>query len=264
MKIITLLNEKGGVAKTTIATHIAAGLAIRGYRVVLVDADPQGHATIAYGLAKEPAFYDLIVRGAAFKDVLRLVPPERYTVPDSAGDVRGQLYVIPSNIETRSIPTSIEDGFIVLKRMNELRQAVDYVIFDTSPTPSLLHGSIYMATDGILYPTKLEVWSFDGLRESMVHKNQFTPIRQQYNLPEIEILGIIPTMKRQKTIEHKENERILKERFGELVWEAMPERTIWAEAASAKKMVYSIAPGSKTEGDAWRIVDTLMERVHAR
>ena len=52
MKIITLLNEKGGVGKTTIATHIAAGLAIRGQRVVLVDADPQGHATIAFGLTK--------------------------------------------------------------------------------------------------------------------------------------------------------------------------------------------------------------------
>ena len=70
MKIVTLLNEKGGVGKTTLATHLAAGLAIRGKRVILVDADPQGHATIAFGLSKEPGFYDLIVRNAPFQKVL--------------------------------------------------------------------------------------------------------------------------------------------------------------------------------------------------
>ena len=77
MKVITLLNEKGGVAKTTMAVHAAAGLAIKGYKVVLIDADAQGHATIALGRQKEPGFYDLIVRGAPFDKVLRRINPER-------------------------------------------------------------------------------------------------------------------------------------------------------------------------------------------
>ena len=80
MKIITLLNEKGGVGKTTLATHIAAGLAFRGFRVVLVDADPQGHATVALGLPKEPGLYDLLVRDAPFKSVLRFIPAQVYQV----------------------------------------------------------------------------------------------------------------------------------------------------------------------------------------
>lgn len=262
MKIITLLNEKGGVGKTTLATHLAAGLAIRGNRVVLMDADAQGHATIAFGLPKEGGFYDLIVRNASYKDVLRLIPPERYCVPDEASTVRGQLYVVPSNVETRSIALNISDGFVVLKRLNELRAAVDYVVFDTSPTPSLLHGSIYMATDGILYPTKLESWSFDGLRESIAHKDQFAPIRQQYNLPEIVITGIIPTMMRAKTVEHAENFRILRESFGDLVWEPLPIRTTWAEAASARRTVFAYAPGTPTEREAWRLIDQFVERIH--
>ena len=65
--IISIASQKGGVGKTTLATHIAAGLAVKGHRVVLVDSDPQGHATVALGLPKEPGLYDLLVRDASFK-----------------------------------------------------------------------------------------------------------------------------------------------------------------------------------------------------
>lgn len=262
MKIITLLNEKGGVGKTTVATHIAAGLAIKGNRVILVDADPQGHATIAFGLQKEPGFYDLIVRNAPFQSVLRPVPAERFNVPDEAPHTKGQLLVVPSNIETRSIAGNISDAFTVLKRFNQLRNAVDFVIFDTSPTPSLLHSSIYMATDGIIYPTKCEAWSFDGLRESFTHKDQFSPIRQQYNLSDIRVLGVVPTMYRGKTLEHQENLKRLQETFGDLVWKPLPTRTIWAEVASARRTVFSLAPGTATEADAWGLVEQLEAQIY--
>ena len=82
MRVITLLNEKGGVGKTTLAIHIAAGLSLRGYTVVLVDADPQGNATTALGLAKEPAVHDLIVRNASWRDSLRTVHPDVYSPPE--------------------------------------------------------------------------------------------------------------------------------------------------------------------------------------
>jgi chromosome partitioning protein len=262
MKIITLLNEKGGVGKTTVATHIAAGLAIRGHRVVLVDADPQGHATIAFGLTKEPGFYDLIVRNAPFQDVLRPVPAERFNVPDEAKNTKGQLLIVPSNTETRSIAVNTSDAFTVLKRFNQLRSAIDYIIVDTSPTPSLLHASIYMATDGIIYPTKCEAWSFDGLRESFEHKNQFTSLRQNYNLADIRVIGIVPTMFRSKTLEHRENLANLRQAFGDLVWKPLPVRTIWAEVASARRTVFSLAPGTATEADAWGLIDQLEAHIY--
>lgn len=262
MKVITLLNEKGGVAKTTLSVHAAAGLAIKGYKVLLIDADAQGHATIALGRKKEPGFYDLIVRNAPFDQVLRRVNPERYATHEQAQRMTGDLLLLPSNVETRSISQNISDAFAVLKRILQLRDAIDFVIFDTSPTPSLTHASIYMATDAIVMPTKLEAWSFDGLRESMAHKDQFQPIRQQYNLGTIKLYGIVPTLYRRGTLEQETNLEVLRERFGDVVWDPIPMRTIWSEAATAKRTVFSLAPQSKTAADAWRFVNKMEEAVN--
>ena len=261
MKVITLLNEKGGVGKTTLATTLAAGLAIRDQRVVLIDADAQGNATIAFGLAKEPGFYDLIVRNAPYKDVMRLVPVDRYA--PSHEDTTGQLMLVPSNKETRSISTNISDVFAVLKRLLELRESVDTVIIDTSPTPSLLHSSIYMATDALLYPTLLEKWSFDGLRESIAHKEEFQSIREQYQLPDITFLGIVPTMTRLRTLEHSDNLAYLTKNFPGQVYDPIPLRTVWTEAASARKAIFALAGESKAESDARHFVTQVEEALHA-
>lgn len=253
MKVITLLNEKGGVGKTTLATHLAGGLAIRGYKVVLVDADPQGHATLSLGIPKEPGLYNLLVRGEAFKDVLRQVSPDCYQIPDRPP--KGQLFVVPSNVETRSIPIQISDAFAVEDRFRELEELIDVVIFDTSPTPSLLHGSIYLATDAIIYPTKCEFLSFDGLIESLTHRDMIQSTRSKWGLGKLEIMGIVPTMFRSGTIVHQENLNKLKAKFGQLVWPEIPMRTIWAEASTMGQLLYRCAPESRAAQDAWTVVD---------
>jgi chromosome partitioning protein len=256
MKVITLLNEKGGVGKTTLATHLAAGLAVRGYRVVLIDADPQGHATVVSGLPKEPGFYNLLVRDAPFKNTMRFIPPEVYQIPGQP--VSGQLFVVPSNIETRNIANSISDAFAVSDRLQELNSLIDFVVFDTSPTPSLLHGSIYLATDYIIYPTKCEYLSFDGLVESIKHREAAQVHRDKWNLDPIEVLGIVPTMYRNQTIEHSENLKELRQQFGDLVWPPIHQRTIWAEAVTMRQPVFAIAPQTKAAEEALALVDRVL------
>lgn len=253
MKTITLINEKGGVGKTTISTHVAAGLALRGYKVVLADADAQGHATVTMGLKKEPGLYDLLVRDAPFRDVLRPVSHEVYAEGDKP--VQGQLYVIPSNVETRSIPMQVSDAFTVTDRFRKLEDVVDVVIFDTSPTPSLLHSSIYLATDAIIYPTKCEFLSFDGLVESFEHRDMMQQARARWGLADIKVMGIVPTMVRSSTLVHQENLNKLKARYGDLVWPEVLMRTIWAEASSVGQLVYRFAPDSAATRDMWSIVD---------
>lgn len=244
MKTITILNEKGGVGKTTVAVTVAAGLAARGHRVLLIDADAQGHATRALGLNKYPGLYDLMVRDARYEDVLKSIPVERY-----GGEGASTLAAIGSNVETRNIATSISDAWALADRLDPLRGLFEFCLIDTAPTPSLLHGSIYMVTDWIVYPTLCEFWSFDGLAESMTHRRSFEDKRL------VNIAGIVPMRVRANTLEHGENLDKLRERFGDLVWSVIPERIVWAEASTYQKPVFVHAPGTDAAVAAWELVD---------
>lgn len=256
MNVITLLNEKGGVGKTTLAIHISAGLAARGMRVMLIDSDPQAHSTIRMGMKKAPGLYDLLVRDAEWNEVTAVIPPEKYGVPgDRLPD--GRLLVVPSNVETRSITSSMGSNTNALReRIGELEGHVDVVVVDTIPTPSLLHGMIYIATTDIIYPTTLSFTSFDGLVESITHKQQADQYRlQQFNMEHINVAGIVPTMYRRGTIEQDENLAKLRDQFHSLVWHPMALRTLWTETEREKLPVWSLEPSSAAAADAWELVD---------
>lgn len=261
MKVITLLNEKGGVGKTTDATHLAAGLAIRGKRILLIDADAQGHASIAFGHAKEPALYDMLVRNAPFASVIKPINPARYAVPDEAEDIQGTLALIPSNAETRNIAESVSDGSILRNRLAKLADMFDYVIIDTSPTPSMLHSIILLATDFALIPTKCEHWSIDAMYETMKHLEGVNQVRAA--IGPVVIMGIVPMLYRRQTVEHSENLKILQEQFGDLIWPPMPQLTIWAEVTGFYRSIFSVAPTSRAARDMWRLVDHVEAFIYA-
>lgn len=256
MQVITLLNEKGGVGKTTLATHIAAGLALTGKRVLLVDADPQGNATLSMSFAPSPGLYELLVRNGSFQDVIKIVPPETYSLPDSPSP--GLLALIPSNLETRNIANSIPDVLVMVKRIKEVENAIDYVIFDTSPTPSLLHGSIYMATDYIIIPTMMEFLGINGMVQSMEHASMFIDNKKAMQLSPLQVMGVVPTMTRLQTVEHSENLAELQETYGDLIWDPIAHRIAWGEAMNRQQPVWVIDPDGKAAAEATKLVSRVL------
>lgn len=253
-KIVTIANHKGGIGKTTLANVLAAGLAHRGYKVVLVDADAQGTLTQdALGFEPAPGFYDLLVRNADFKDVVKIVPREQYAIEERLAD--GWMALIPGNGETRHIASSISSVTAILDKFQPLLEAVDFVIFDPSPTESLLHPVTYVASDYVIHPTLAEDWSVSSLYRTMAYVKNSQSYRLGKGLAETVTLGIVPTMVRANTITHTTILKELHETLGDMVWKPIPARIMWSEAAGFRKPVISYMPNSDAAFDAWEFVD---------
>lgn len=260
MKVITLLNEKGGVGKTTLAVTLAAGLAIRGATVLLIDADPQGHATLSMGYAKDSGIYDLLARSHKTEWVDVLIPTGKARW---AGEhqTKGRVILLPSNVETRAIAGMVNDPNLLLKRLSEVRRGIDYVVIDTSPTPSMLHSIIHMATDWMLYPTLLERLSVDGLVESRNHLQSQEMYMNQYGRDVPRILGYQPNIFDMTTNLHNHWLKQMRTELGCAVFPPIAKRTTWGQASSVHRSIFAYAPKSEACEQAWDFVSRVQEAV---
>jgi chromosome partitioning protein len=241
-KTITLLNEKGGVGKTTLAITLAAAAARDGMRVLMIDSDPQATGTMALGHKKQPGFYNLIQRGDAWADLLVEVDQKRI-----APVANGSLHLLPGNVETRNL--SIDDAGLLLDRLEEVESHFDLVVIDTAPTPSLIHILIYSATSAIIYPTQLESFSVDGIAASMKNLRRYSQYRQLNGMSEILGIGIVPTITNLNTNEHVANLRELG-KTNLPILKPIHRRITWPEASAARQSIFAFAPGSPAANDA--------------
>ena len=266
MQTILVGNEKGGVGKTTTATSLSGELASRGYVVLLIDADPQGHATKALGIPKSGKFYDWAVRDAVWMDAdhpdrssLSRIEPTRY-LPDGEDKGKGEMFLLASNVETRNVANSISSVWKVKNRLKEVEAVFDYVVIDTSPTPSLLHSAFYVAADYIVLPTLLEDWSLDGVAETLGHLEQVNEERLARGMAELAVAGIIPMMFK--------SGRIVADTFGEelrgsyeKVLSGIPDRETFRKAAALNTLVTVFEPNSDAAKAVRLMVDEVLGNV---
>ena len=259
MKVITFSNEKGGVGKTSTATHAAAGLAIQGYRVLLIDTDPQdSNASKQWRIPKgidDKVLYDLLIKDAEWADCL--VQP---TIGRWAGgyEVKGKLFFLPSDLQSRVIPMMTNEVKLLHDRLREVEDYVDVVIIDTSPTPSLLQAMIHIASDYMIYPTQCERPSIEGVKSSRSTLRQSIQNRMAFGLPATQLIGVLPTMYRSNTITHKQGLSAMRKEFGDLLWSPIHERITWGAAAMVQKTLFSFARNSKAEQETWKMVARVM------
>ncbi|HEU0032898.1 MAG TPA: AAA family ATPase [Kofleriaceae bacterium] len=225
-RIVAVANQKGGVGKTTTAINIAASVASRGYRVLLVDFDPQGNASSGVGYPRdriELSIYDALVGDVAMEDVVR--PTEITTlflVPATTDLVGAEIELISAERRERFLADALAS----------VADQYDYIVIDCPPSLGLLTLNALVAADGVIVPMQAEYFALEGLSAltSTIDK-----VRAAYN-PHLEIDGVLFTMfDGRLSVANQVRAEVLKF-FGDKVFgESVPRNVRLSEAPSHGK-----------------------------
>lgn len=243
MKVISILNQKGGVAKTTSAQNISFGLKKLGKKVLLIDFDPQGNLTSGVGIDKrnlEHTIYDLM------KD--RAFGQQKVTVSDVIMDREG-VDVLPTNIKMSKV--NLELGGVpgrenLLKEILKEVYDYDYVIIDCPPSLDNLTFNALIASQKVYIPVQTEFYALEGIVELM---DTIDMITQRMN-EELEIGGVFATMVDNRVKLHTEVVQQLRGFFGEKMFETTIRRNVKVtEASSYGKSIFDYASRSNGSRD---------------
>ena len=250
-RIIAIANQKGGVGKTTTAINLAACLAERHRRTLLVDADPQGNATSGVGVRKnelEHSIYDLFVGSATAEECILRKVYKRLDILPSHVNLSG------AEIELLDMPRK---EFILKEKLAPVLKSYDYVIIDCPPSLSMLTLNAMTTAQSILVPLQCEFYALEGLSQLIYTVDL---VKERLN-PELVIDGVVFTMYDSRTklsAQVVENVRVnLKQRIYRTV---IPRNVRLAEAPSYGEPV--IVYDSKSAGaqSYRRLAKEVMER----
>ena len=236
-KIIAVTNQKGGVGKTTSCVNLAAYVASAGKKVLLIDIDPQGNACSSVGVEiekEQKSIYEVLTGEATIEEA---------TYPS----VMKNLDVIPSTVDLSEAEV---DLVYMDNREKVLKEAIskcvdkyDYIFIDCPPSLGLLTVNVLTATDSIIIPIQCEYFALVGLSQLM---NTVRLVKMQLN-PNIEIEGVLLTMKDNRSNLVSQVSDEIRKYFGEKVYETfIPRNVRLAEAPSHGKPI--IMYDSKSKG----------------
>ena len=218
-KIIAVANQKGGVGKTTTTINLSAALAEAGYRVLVVDLDPQGNASTGLGIEqseRELTTYELLLEDIALKDVIQATSIEDLAIIPATVDLSSADLELVSN-EKRSF--LLHDA---LRQTQMDKFEFDFILIDCPPSLNLLTVNAMIAAHTVLVPLQSEFFALEGLSQLMLTIRE---VRQSGNT-ELRIEGVVLTMYDKRNNLSQQVEQDARDNLGELVFETVIPRNV--------------------------------------
>ena len=227
-KVITIVNQKGGVGKTTTAINLAAALAIYEKKTLLIDFDPQGNASSGLGIEKEePNIYHAIIGDAQFEDIIR------------KNEFLENLYIAPSNMDLSGAEIELVKEYSREYKLKEVvskcQDKYDFIIIDCPPSLGLLTINALTAATDVLIPIQCEYYALEGVTQLL------TTIRLIKNglNKELNILGVLLTMYDKRLNLSLQVAKEVQSYFKDVVFSTIIHRNVkLSEAPSFEKSIF--------------------------
>jgi len=242
MRIVAVVNQKGGCGKTTSAINTSAAFAELGKRVLVVDFDPQGHTTIGLGVdanALERTLYDVLARpGTRLADIV---------APTSVAG----LDLAPCNVLLASLELELigKPGkeLLLARALQTVRDTYELCVIDCPPSLGILTLNALVTSTDIIVPVQMHYYALEGLRRLL---DTVRIMHQRFHPYAVENIGVLLTFVEERTTFCRQIEQQMRETFGDLIFDTVIHRNIrLAEAPSAGESILTYAPQSKGAAD---------------
>jgi chromosome partitioning protein len=248
-KVLAVFNHKGGTAKTTTAVHVAAGLAARGQRVLLVDTDGQGNVATSLGTSFERSLYHVIVMRLDFKDAVVAARPNLDLVAADETLAAAELYLAGQKQRDK----------VLASRFAKARKDYDVVVVDCSPSLSLLNQNALVMSDAVLCPVACDYLSLVGVRQVVRTVKQVNRLLSH----RVGFWGVLPTFFDGRARVCHDALDAMREHFGNVCLEPIRVTSRVKEAPSQGKTLFEYAPTSTAAEDYARVVERFLGEASA-